>query len=54
MHLAEETLVAPPRMIGVAGALQKAEQLLGSAVAAAAALLVVAEIIVRFTGVSAR
>src|SRR5262245_17882099 len=41
-------------MTGVAGALQKAEQLLGSAVAAVAALLVVAEIVVLFTGVSAR
>ncbi|HLZ03866.1 MAG TPA: TRAP transporter large permease subunit [Bradyrhizobium sp.] len=41
-------------MTGVAGALQKAEQLLGSVVAAVAALLVVAEIIVLFTGVSAR
>ncbi|WP_249148299.1 TRAP transporter large permease subunit [Bradyrhizobium jicamae] len=41
-------------MTGVAGALQKAEQWLGSAIAAAAALLVVAEIVVLFTGVSAR
>jgi tripartite ATP-independent transporter DctM subunit len=55
MHLVEETVVvAPPRVTGVAGTLQKAEQLLGSAVAAVAALLVVAEIIVLFTGVSAR
>jgi tripartite ATP-independent transporter DctM subunit len=54
MHLVEETSVALPRMTGVAGALQKAEELLGSAVAAVAALLVVAEIIVLFTGVSAR
>jgi tripartite ATP-independent transporter DctM subunit len=54
MHLVEETSVALPRMTGVAGALQKAEQLLGSAVAAIAALLVVAEIIILFTGVSSR
>ena len=54
MHLVEETGVALPRMTGVAGALQKAEQLLGTAVAAVAALLVVAEIAVLFTGVSAR
>jgi tripartite ATP-independent transporter DctM subunit len=54
MHLVEETSVVLPRMTGVAGALQKAEQLLGSAVAAVAALLVVAEIVVLFTGVSAR
>jgi tripartite ATP-independent transporter DctM subunit len=55
MHLVvEEAIAAPPRMTGVAGTLQKAEQLLGSAVAAVAALLVVAEIIVLFTGVSAR
>jgi tripartite ATP-independent transporter DctM subunit len=54
VQIVEETSVAPPRMTGVAGALQKAEQWLGSTVAAAAALLVVAEIIVLFTGVSAR
>src|SRR5579859_2857870 len=54
VHLVEETIVPPLRMTGVAGALQKAEQLLGSVVAAVAALLVVAEIIVLFTGVSAR
>ena len=54
MHLVEEAIAAPPRLTGVAGTLQKAEQLLGSAVAAVAALLVVAEIIVLFTGVSAR
>jgi tripartite ATP-independent transporter DctM subunit len=54
MHLVEETSVALPRMTGVAGALQKAEQWLGSIVAGAAALLVIAEIIVLFTGVSAR
>jgi len=54
MHLVEETSVELPRMTGIAGALQKAEQLLGSTVAAVAALLVVAEIIVLFTGVSAR
>jgi TRAP-type C4-dicarboxylate transport system permease small subunit len=41
-------------MTGVAGALQKAEQWLGSIVATVAALLVIAEIIVLFTGVSAR
>jgi tripartite ATP-independent transporter DctM subunit len=41
-------------MTGVAGALQKAEQWLGSIVAMVAALLVIAEIIVLFTGVSAR
>src|ERR1700746_888946 len=54
MHLAEETSVELPRMTGVAGALQKAEQWLGSIVAAVAAVLVVAEIIVLFSGVSAR
>jgi len=54
MQIVEEISVAPPRMTGVAGALQKAEQWLGSTVAAIAALLVVAEIIVLFTGVSAR
>src|ERR1700730_5748339 len=54
MHLAEETSVAPPRMIGVAGALQKAEKWLGSTVAAVAALLVIVEIVVLFSGVSAR
>jgi tripartite ATP-independent transporter DctM subunit len=53
MQIVEETSVATPRMT-VAGALQKAEQWLGSTVAAAAALLVVAEIIVLFAGVSAR
>jgi hypothetical protein len=38
MHLVEETVVAaPPRLIGLAGTLQKAEQLLGSAVAHARA-----------------
>ena len=54
MHLAEETRVALPRMTGLAGATQRAEQWLGSIVAGAAALLVVAEIIILFTGVSAR
>jgi hypothetical protein len=54
MHLVEETSVALPRMTGVAGALQKAEQWLGSIIAAAAAFLVIAEIIVLFSGVSAR
>jgi tripartite ATP-independent transporter DctM subunit len=54
MHLAEEISVALPRMTGVAGALRRAEQLLGSAVAAVAALLVIAEIAVLFSGVSAR
>jgi tripartite ATP-independent transporter DctM subunit len=54
MHIAEETSVAPLRMTGVAGAMQKAEQWLGSMVATAAAVLVVAEIVVLFTGVSAR
>ena len=54
MQIAEETSVAPPRMTGVGRALQKAEQWLGSTVAAAAALLVVVEIVVLFTGVSAR
>jgi len=54
MHLAEETRVAPLRMTGVAGALQKAEQWLGSIVATAAALLVLAEVVVLFSGVAAR
>ena len=54
MHLVEEASVELPRSVGIAGALQKAEQCLGSIVAAAAALLVVAEIIVLFSGVSAR
>jgi hypothetical protein len=52
MHLVDETIAAPSPLTGVAGALQKAEQLLGSVVAAVAALLVVAEIIVLFSGVS--
>jgi tripartite ATP-independent transporter DctM subunit len=54
MQIAEETRVVLPRMTGMAGALQKAEQWLGSTVAAVAALLVVAEIVVLFSGVSAR
>jgi tripartite ATP-independent transporter DctM subunit len=54
MQIVEETAIALPRMTGAAGALQKAEQWLGSAVAAVAALLVVAEIVVLFAGVSAR
>src|SRR6202051_3926321 len=54
MHLAEETSVTLPRQTGIAGALRKAERWLGSIVAAAAAFLVVAEVIVLFTGVSAR
>src|SRR6201986_5241106 len=54
MQIAEEPGVVLPRMTGVAGALQKAEQWLGSTVAAVAALLVVAEIVVLFSGVSAR
>ena len=54
MHLVEEASIAAPRMTGVAGLVQKAERLLGSGVAAIAALLVVAEIVVLFTGVSAR
>ena len=54
MQIAEETGVVLPRMTGVAGALQKAERWLGSTVAAVAALLVVAEIVVLFSGVSAR
>jgi TRAP-type C4-dicarboxylate transport system permease small subunit len=54
MHLAEETSVTLPRMTGPASALQKVEQWLGSIVAAVAALLVIAEIVVLFSGVSAR
>jgi tripartite ATP-independent transporter DctM subunit len=54
MHLPEETSVAPPRRTGAARALQRTEQLVGSIVAAVAALLVIAEIIVLFSGVSAR
>jgi tripartite ATP-independent transporter DctM subunit len=54
MQIVEETGVTAPRMTGVTGALQKAEQWLGTIVAAAAALLVVAEIVVLFSGVSAR
>ena len=54
VHLAEEISVALPRMTGVAGALRRAEELLGSIVAAVAALLVIAEIAVLFSGVSAR
>jgi len=54
VHLAEEISVALPRMTGVAGALRRAEGLLGSIVAAVAALLVIAEIVVLFSGVSAR
>jgi tripartite ATP-independent transporter DctM subunit len=54
MQIAEQTPAMLPRMTGLAGTLQKAEQWLGSTVAAAAALLVVAEIVVLFSGVSAR
>jgi tripartite ATP-independent transporter DctM subunit len=54
MQIVEGTSVAPTRMTGAAGALQKAEKWLGSTIAAAAALLVVVEIVVLFTGVSAR
>ena len=54
MQIVEETFVAPSRITGVAGTLQKAEKWLGSTVAAVAALLVVTEIVVLFTGVSAR
>ena len=54
MQIAEETSVAPLRMTGVAGALQKTEQWLGTIVAVAAALLVVAEIAVLFSGVASR
>jgi tripartite ATP-independent transporter DctM subunit len=54
MQIAEETRAVLPRMTGVAGALQKTEQWLGSTVAAVAALLVVSEIVVLFSGVSAR
>jgi tripartite ATP-independent transporter DctM subunit len=54
VHLAEEISAALPRMTGVAGALRRAEELLGSIVAAVAALLVIAEIVVLFSGVSAR
>src|SRR6202165_6265212 len=54
MHLVEETSVALPRMTGVAGALQRAEELLGLIVSAVAAALVIAEITVLFSGVSAR
>ena len=39
MHLVEKTSVALPRMTGVAGALRRAEGLLGSIVGAVAALL---------------
>jgi tripartite ATP-independent transporter DctM subunit len=54
MQIVEETSVALPQLTGVAGALRKAEQWVGSIVAAGAALLVVAEIVVLFSGVSAR
>ena len=54
MHLPEETSAAPPRRTRGARALQRTEQLVGSIVAAVAALLVIAEIIVLFSGVSAR
>ena len=54
MQIVEETRVAPSLITGVAGTLQKAEKWLGSTVAAVAALLVVTEIVVLFTGVSAR
>ena len=54
MQIVAQTSVASPRMTGVAGALQQAEQWLGSIAAAVAAVLVVAEIIALFTGVSAR
>ena len=55
MHLVEQTSVALPRMTGVAGALAENRTMaLGSIVAAVAAALVIAEIIVLFSGVSAR
>jgi tripartite ATP-independent transporter DctM subunit len=54
MHIAEETSLVLSPMTGAAGVLRKAEQWLGSLVAALAALLVIAEIAVLFTGVSAR
>src|SRR5262245_17963144 len=54
MHIVEETSIAPLRMTGVAGVLKKADQWLGTIVAVAAALLVVAEIVVLFSGVSTR
>ena len=54
MQIVEETSVPSPRMTGAAGALQKAEQWLGNIVAAAAAVLVIAEVVVLFSGVSAR
>jgi tripartite ATP-independent transporter DctM subunit len=54
MQIAEQTSVTLPRQIGLAGALRTAEQWLGSIVAVTAALLVVAEIVVLFSGVSAR
>src|SRR5579872_6720152 len=54
MHLTEETSVTLPQQTGLVGALQKAEQWLGSIVAGVAALLVIAEIVVLLSGVSAR
>ncbi len=54
MQIVEETGVTAPRMTGVAGVLHKAEQWLGNSVAAVAALLVIAEVVVLFSGVSAR
>jgi TRAP-type C4-dicarboxylate transport system permease small subunit len=54
MHLAEEISVASPRKTGVAGALQKTDIFIGLIVSIVAALLVVVEIIVLFSGVFAR
>jgi tripartite ATP-independent transporter DctM subunit len=54
MQIAQETSAALPRTTGAAGALKKIEKLIGSTVAAVAALLVIVEVIVLFTGVSAR
>jgi tripartite ATP-independent transporter DctM subunit len=54
MQIAQETSAALPRTTGGAGALKKIEKLIGSTVAAVAALLVIVEVIVLFTGVSAR
>ncbi len=54
MQLAEEAKVALPRITGMPGVFRKAGQVIGTLASAVAALLVVAEIIVLFSGVSAR
>jgi len=54
MQIAEEANVALPRITGMQGVFRAAGRFIGSLVAALAALLVVVEVVVLFTGVVAR